>query len=320
MILGIECTAHTFGVGIVNKGKILANVRDMYKPEKGGIIPMEAARHHKEVAEDLYKKALEDAGIKEDKIKAIAISNAPGLAPCLSEGMKFAKEKARKLGVKLIPVNHCIAHLEIGQYDGAKDSVLLYASGANTQIIAFSEKKYRIFGETLDSGIGNFIDTFARYAGIPFPGGPELEKKALTGKFIELPYSIKGMDVSFSGMQTKLKQLLDKGEDIEDLSYSMQEHSFAMLVEAAERAMAHTGKKELVLGGGVACNARLQEMAKIMCKERGAKFFCPPKPLLIDNAAMIAYTGEIIREGRSIDDVDIAPRERTDDVLVTWRR
>jgi len=320
MILGIECTAHTFGVGIVNKGKILANVRDMYKPEKGGIIPMEAARHHKEVAEDLYKKALEDAGIKEDKIKAIAISNAPGLAPCLSEGMKFAKEKARKLGVKLIPVNHCIAHLEIGQYDGAKDSVLLYASGANTQIIAFSEKKYRIFGETLDSGIGNFIDTFARYAGISFPGGPELEKKALTGKFIELPYSIKGMDVSFSGMQTKLKQLLDKGEKIEDLSYSMQEHAFAMLVEATERAMAHTGKKELVLGGGVACNARLQEMAKIMCKERGAKFFCPPKPLLVDNAAMIAYTGEIIREGRSIDDVDIAPRERTDDVLVTWRR
>jgi len=125
-------------------------------------------------------------------------------------------------------------------------------------------------------------------------------------------------------MQTKLKQMYDSGIKVEDLSYSMQEHAFAMLVEAAERALAHTGKKELVLGGGVACNSRLQEMCRIMCKERGARYFCPPKDLLVDNAAMIAFTGELmIKKDKRLligsDELDIAPRERTDDVKVTWR-
>ncbi|MDP4039572.1 MAG: KEOPS complex N(6)-L-threonylcarbamoyladenine synthase Kae1 [Candidatus Pacearchaeota archaeon] len=327
MILGIECTAHTFGVGVVLNGKVLSNVKDMYRPENGGIIPNESAKHHNEVSEKIYLDALENAGIKENKIRAIAVSNAPGLAPCLLAGLKFAKKKASELGVPLIPVNHCIAHLEIGQSVGAKDAVLLYASGANTQIIAFTEGKYRVFGETLDSGIGNFIDTFGRHIGIAFPAGPELEKIARKGNYIELPYSIKGMDVSFSGMQTKMKQLYDKGIRKEDLAYSMQETAFAMLVEAAERAMAHTGKDELVLGGGVACNLRLQEMCKIMCAERNAKMFCPAKEFLVDNAGMIAYTGELmLKKGKNvkielndIGELDIKPRERTDDVDVSWR-
>ncbi len=327
MIIGIECTAHTFGVGIVDKGKILANVRDMYKTEKGGIVPMEAAKHHKEKAEELWKEALEKAGISEGDIRAIAISNAPGLAPCLHAGLNFAKEKAKALGVKLIPVNHCIAHLEIGRDVGARDPVLLYASGANTQIIAYASGKYRVFGETLDIGIGNFIDKFARHVGLGFPGGPKIEQEAKGGEYIDLGYSIKGMDVSFSGLQTKLQQMYDKAENkgkiLKDLSFSLQETAFAMLVEAAERAMAHTGKKELVLGGGVGCNARLQEMCKIMCKERGASFFCPERELLTDNGAMIAYTGEIMSKDKSLlfnpEKVDIKPRERTDDVIVSWR-
>jgi N6-L-threonylcarbamoyladenine synthase len=331
MILGIECTAHTFGIGIVNKGKVLANVRDMLTTEKGGIVPVEAAKHHKLVCDKLYNDAIEKAGIKEKEITGIALSNAPGLSPCLLAGMEFAKKKARELNVKIIPVNHCIAHLEIGRSVGAKDPVLLYASGANTQIIAYASGKYRVFGETLDLGIGNFIDKFARHVGLGFPGGPKLEieaKKANAGDFIELPYAIKGMDVSFSGMGTKLQQLYDKSNDKEKelvkLSFSMQETAFAMLVEAAERALAHTGKTELVLGGGVACNSRLQEMCRIMCEERNCKYFCPERQFLVDNAGMIAYTGELMYEGdKSLaldpEKVDILPRERTDQVNVTWR-
>jgi glycoprotease/Kae1 family metallohydrolase len=326
MMLGIECTAHTFGVGVVSNGKVLANVKDMYKPKEGGIVPMESAEHHKEVAETVYRESLRVAGIEESEIRAIAISNAPGLAPCLIEGLNFAKKKSLELGVPLIPVNHCVAHLEIGQSVGAKDPVLLYASGANTQVIAYVSGKYRVFGETLDLGVGNFIDTFGRYIGIPFPAGPELEKRAKGGKYIELPYSVKGMDVSFSGMQTKLKQMYDKKEKVGDLAFSMQEHVFAMLVEVAERAMAHTGKKELVLGGGVGCNERLQEMCKIMCDERDAEFFCPAKEFLVDNGGMIAYTGEIMFKKGNIkidvndfDELDIKPRERTDDVKVLWK-
>jgi N6-L-threonylcarbamoyladenine synthase len=328
MIIGIECTAHTFGVGVVNKGKILSNVRDMYKPESGGIVPMESAEHHKKVCDGIWRKGLDDAGISENEVDVIAVSNAPGLAPCLYEGFNFARAKAEKLDVPLVGVNHCIAHLEIGQSVGAIDPVLLYASGANTQVIAFASGKYRVFGETLDLGVGNFIDKFARHVGIGFPGGPALEKEAVGGKYIELPYSIKGMDVSFSGMQTKLQQLFDKGESLNDLSFSMQETAFAMLVEAAERALAHTGKKELVLGGGVGCNARLQEMCRIMCEERGAKFFCPSRDLLVDNGAMIAFTGELMHGGGEggvgrlkgvEEEVEVKPRERTDMVDVDWR-
>jgi len=340
MIVGIECTAHTFGVGVVLDGKVLSNIRDMYTTSSGGIIPTESAEHHKKVSEGVWSQALEKAGVSEGDITGIAVSNAPGLAPCLHAGVNFAKAKAEKLNVDLIGVNHCVAHLEIGRSVGALDPVLLYASGANTQIIAYSSGKYRVFGETLDIGIGNFIDKIGRHMGMGFPAGPSLEKEAVGGSYVELPYAIKGMDVSFSGMQTKIQQLFDtddkkssvhqtskkldevrcKGGSVKDLAYSMQETAFAMLVEAAERALAHTGKKELVLGGGVACNARLQEMCKIMCAERGAKFFCPSQDLLVDNAAMIGYLGEVmINKGIKDNVIQIKPRERTDHVQVTWR-
>jgi N6-L-threonylcarbamoyladenine synthase len=327
-LLAIESTAHTFGIAVLNKdGKIIVNDREMYKTESGGIIPIEAAEHHREIADKLYEDALKKARINEKDIFAIAFSQGPGLAPCLLEGIRFAKKKAKELDVPIIPVNHCVAHLEIGEITGAKDPVLLYCSGANTQIIAYEAGKYRIFGETLDVGIGNFIDTFARYAGLGFPGGPKIAELAMKSKnYIELPYSIKGMDVAFSGILTKLRQLLEtKKNTIEDLSFSLQETAFAMLIESAERALAHTGKKELLLGGGVACNSRLQEMAKIMCDERGCKMFCPERSLLVDNAGMIGYLGlkmfrrGIFASGKDKDQIDILPRQRTDEEEVNWK-
>jgi len=323
MILGIESTAHTFGASIVDEGKILSNEKSSYTTKKGGIIPLEAAKHHSQIAEEVYSNALKEACVEGGKIEAVAISNAPGLAPCLLVGLNFAKKVAGKLGVPLVNVNHCVAHLEIGKITGSKDPVLLYASGANTQIIAYEAGKYRVFGETLDTGVGNFLDTFGRYAKLGFPAGPKLEKLAKKGKYIELPYSIKGMDIAFSGILTKARNLLEnKKASKEDLAFSIQETAFAMLIEAAERALAHTGKKELLLGGGVACNSRLQEMCKIMCKERNCKFFCPPKSLLVDNAGMIAYLGEIMFKSgisKKPEEVDISPRERTDQVDVKWK-
>ncbi len=324
MILGVESTAHTFGIGIVNRGKILANHKDSYTTTKGGIVPNEAAEHHKKIAKDVYQKALEKSGVKENQIKGIAFSQSPGLAPCLIEGLKFAKKLASKLKIPVIPVNHCIAHLEIGKKTGSKDPVMLYVSGANTQIISYSSGKFRIFGETLDQGCGNFIDKFARDAGLGFPGGPKIEKLAEGGKYVELPYSIKGMDVSFSGLLTNLKQKLkSKKYKLEDLAFSLQETAFAMLIEASERALAHLNKKELLLGGGVACNNRLQKMAEIMCNERGGKLFVPPNSLLTDNGAMIAYLGEIMFKSgitEKLEKLDIDPRLRTDEVEVRWRQ
>ena len=323
--LGIESTAHTFGCGIIDgKGRMHSNVTDAYKTEKGGIHPSEAKLHHENVKDKIVEDALKIANIKLSDIDLISFSQGPGIAPCLLVGMKKAKELAGKINVPLVGVNHCIAHLEIGKLlTKAKDPVLLYASGANTQIIAYEAGKYRIFGETLDQGIGNALDQFARYIGLGFPGGPKIEKLSLNGKnYVELPYVVKGMDVSFSGILTNLKQKFDsKKYSVEDLAFSLQETVFAMLVEVSERAMAHAGKKELVLGGGVACNKRLQQMCKIMCLERNAKLFVPPNEVLTDNGLMISWLG-ILQQNeatKDYDSIDIKPYERTDDIIVTWK-
>jgi len=239
--------------------------------------------------------------------------------------MQKAKELSKKHNKPLIGVNHCIAHLEIGRaLTKAKDPVLLYVSGANTQVIAYEGKKYRIFGETLDQGVGNFLDSFARYIGIGFPGGPKIAELAdKSNNYIELPYVVKGMDISVSGILTNLKQKYDSRKfKTEDLAYSIQETVFAMLTEVAERAMAHTQKKELLLGGGVCCNNRLKEMANTMCKNRNAECFIPENPVLIDNGIQIAWLGLIEHKAgvrMNIDDIDIKPAERTDHINVTWR-
>jgi len=322
--LGIESTAHTFGIGIItNKGKVLANALDSFKTKSGGLIPNELGWHHDKVKDKVLKNALKQANIELKDIDLIAFSQGPGIPSPLLVGLKFSKFISKKINVPLIGVNHCVAHLEIGKIlTKAHDPVLLYASGANTQIIAYESGKYRIFGETLDQGIGNFIDAFARHMGLGFPGGPKIEILAAKGKnYIELPYVVKGMDVSFSGILTNLKRKYDsKKYNVEDLSFSLQETVFAMLTEVSERAIAHTGKKELVLGGGVACNKRLQEMCKIMCKERNAKLFVPENQFLVDNGLMIAWLGILMKKHvTKPDKIDINPYERTDDIKVTWK-
>jgi len=323
--LGIESTAHTFGVGIITgEGKILANVRDSYTTEKGGIHPTEAKAHHLKVKDKIVEDALQIAHISMKDIDLASYSQGPGLPPCLVVGLEKAKELAKEYGKPLVGVNHCISHLEIGSLlTGAREPVLLYASGANTQIIAYDGGKYRVFGETLDNGVGNFLDAFARELGLGFPGGPKIARLAeQSRKYVELPYVVKGMDVSFGGILTNLKQKIQSGKfSKEDLAFSAQETAFAMLVEASERAMAHCEKKELLLGGGVACNRRLQDMCRIMCKERNAKFFVPPPDVLTDNGLMIAWQGVLQRKeaSKKLIRFDIRPRERTDDVDVTWR-
>jgi universal protein Kae1 len=328
LCLGIESTAHTFGVAIVDgkKKKTISNIIKAFKTEEGGMIPAKVADHHVEICGDAIKEAFEKANIKPGQIDLIAFSQGPGIGHCLRVGAGAARSLSLLLGKPLIGVNHCIAHLEVGRYlTDAKDPVLLYASGANTQVIAYEAGKYRVFGETLDIGVGNFLDSFARELRLGFPGGPKVEQLAKQGKrFIKLPYSVKGMDISLGGLSTNIKHKIQSGEySKEDLCFSMQETVFAMLVEVAERAMAHTDKKELVLGGGVACNKRLQEMCQIMCTERGAKCYFLENQYYVDNAAMIAIAGlEMHSTGAvtAINESEIRPNERTDDVAVIWRK
>jgi universal protein Kae1 len=323
--LGIESTAHTFGVGLCDgKGNILANERDTYKPKAGwGIIPMDAKKHHEEVAQGLLEKALATAGLKESDIDLIAFSQGPGLPPCLYAGLNFSETLAKRLKKPLIGVNHCIAHIEIGRLTTKlKDPVTLYVSGANTQVIAHAAGRYRVFGETQDIGIGNALDKFGRAAGLEFPYGPAIEKNASGGKWIGLPYVVKGMDLSFSGIVTEAGNRLKKGDKLADVCFSLQETMFAMVTEVIERAMAHTGKEEALLTGGVAANKRLAEMVGIMCRERGAKAAVVPWEYSGDNAAMIAWTGVLahksVQKSVNLKTARVLPRWRTDDVDTPW--
>ena len=318
LVLGIESTAHTFGVGVINeKGEILFNKRDMYKPKIGwGIDPKEARKHHEEVSDEMIKEALEVG-----KPDLIAFSAGPGLPPALLVGLKKAKELGEKFNTKVVEVNHCIGHIEIGRLlTKAKDPIILYLSGGNTQVIGYENHRYRVFGETEDISIGNLIDVFARDNNLQMPGGPIVEELAKEGKrYIRLPYSVKGMDVSFSGILTALRRLKGK-ERIEDLSYSLQETAFAMLIEITERAMAHLKKDELIIVGGVAANKRLNEMARIMCEDRNAKLFQIPKEFAGDNGIMIAWAGYLMKNhSKNPKDIDIKPRWRTDEVEIDYR-
>jgi universal protein Kae1 len=327
--LGIESSADDFGVGIATfDGEILANQSDGYIPTEGGIHPREAARHHAEVADKVLNQALKTAGIKPKELSVIAFSQGPGLGPCLRTGATVARALASYLDIPLVGVNHSVAHIEIGKLKtGAHDPVTLYASGGNTMVTAFEAGRYRVFGETLDIALGNCLDVFAREAGLKhrrgLPLGAAVEKLAAKGKrLVNLPYVVKGMDLSLSGLLTAATVLLQRGDcKLEDLCYSLQEHAFSMVTEVTERALAHTEKKEVLLTGGVAANKRLQSMLAVIAEEHDARFNVVPLQFATDNGAMIAWTGVLaFRHGLvlPINESYVKLRWRVDKVDVPW--
>ncbi len=324
-VLGIESTAHTASVGIVADGaKVLGLASDMYRPPAGGIHPREAANHHVELFPGLVTQALDQAGVRPDELDAVAFSQGPGLGPCLRAGATVARTLALLWNKPLVPVNHCVAHVEIARVlSGLDDPLLLYASGGNTQVIAYARGRYRVLGETLDIGIGNFLDKLWIELGGTFPGGPALEREAQAGtELFDLPYSVHGMDVAFSGMLTAALALHRRGAARPDLAYSVEVTAYSMLTEITERALAHRRRDAVVLGGGVACNERLRGMVRSMAEERGGSMFAPPRAMCVDNGAMIAWTGRLAFDAGlavPIEASAIQPRQRTDLVPTPWR-
>lgn len=341
IVLGIEGTAWNLSAAIVDENDVIAEATRTYKPTSGGIHPREAAQHHAayigEVITDVFQ-AFEGKGYAKEKIDAVAFSKGPGLGPCLRIVGTAARMVSLMLDRPLVGVNHCVAHIEVGIWKtDVKDPITLYVSGANSQVLAYQETApgvgaYRVFGETLDIGLGNSLDKFARSAGLPHPGGPLVEKYAKeAAEYIDLPYTVKGMDFFFSGLSTAATRFLNEGKDkdgkinetvLADACYAYQETAFAMAVEVTERALAHTGKNEVLLAGGVGANSRLREMLEQMCKDRGAQFYVPEKRFMGDNGAMIAYTGlQMFKAGDtlSVENSFVDAGFRPDEVRVTWK-
>lgn len=344
--LGLEGSANKLGVGIVKhvypdgipqhdvdlrpEYIELANVRDTYNPPPGeGFLPRDVAAHHRSAINPLLLQAFEEAKISPAEIDCICYTKGPGMGAPLQSVALVARTLSQLWRVPLVGVNHCVGHIEMGRaITGADNPIVLYVSGGNTQVIAYSQQKYRIFGETLDIAIGNCLDRFARVLKLPNDPSPgyNIEQYAKRGsKFIELPYTVKGMDVSFSGILSFIERLAKSEPDKytpEDLCYSLQENMFAMLVEITERAMAHVGSEEVMVVGGVGCNERLQKMMGQMAAERGGKVFATDMRYCIDNGIMIAQAGALaFARGFTtpLDDSWVTQRFRTDQVRVEWR-
>ena len=318
-------------------------------------------------------------------LSAICFTKGPGMGGPLQSCAVAARTLSLLWNIPLLAVNHCVGHIEMGRIVCASNNpIVLYVSGGNTQVIAYSsskqtnhndktdsetttmdadhdpygqyDRRYRIFGETIDIAIGNCLDRFARCIGLsndPSPGyNIEQEAKKIANDpmacqdLIELPYVVKGMDVSFSGILTAVETLaktkLAKGEITKaQLCYSLQETIFAMLVEITERTMSHTGQNEVLIVGGVGCNVRLQEMMQAMVEQRqsissttmsgpsnptsswGGKLCAMDSRYCIDNGAMIAQAGIFaFQYGQTtpLQETMCTQRYRTDQVQAIWRK
>ncbi len=324
LCLGIESTAHTFSCSVVNEEGILSDVRSIYKAQKGrGIHPREAAKHHAENSRDVLSKALSEARVSIKDIDIIAYSKGPGLGPCLRVGAVVARALSAYYKKPLVPVNHAVAHVELGiMLTKATNPLTLLISGGHCMILLLDDR-YRVFGETLDITIGQLLDQFGREAGFASPCGAVIEQLAEhSSNYLKLPYSVKGNDVSYSGLLTAAKRALKKHR-LEDVCYSLQETAFAMLVETVERALAFTEKDELLVVGGVAANKRLASMLDEVCRLHNARLFVTPIRFAGDCGAQIAWTGLLeYNAGISVRPEDATVRQswRIDTVDITWNR
>lgn len=325
-VLGVESTAHTFSVSVVSSdGKILSNTKSVYKPPEGsGIHPFEASQNHLAAAPEVLSQAIRASGVPLKEMAAVAYAMGPGLGPCLRVGAVVARTLASSLGVPLVPVNHAIGHIELGcLLTGAKDPVVLLVSGGHTMILAYSGRRWRVLGESLDLTLGQLLDQFGRHHGLASPCGRAVEEAASKSKnYLRLPYSVKGNDVSFSGLLTASKLLLDGGSTFSDVSYSMQETAFAMVAEVTERALAFTGRREVMIVGGVAANRRLAGMMKTMAERHSSEVTMTPLEYSGDCGAQIAWTGWLAHScGVQVPVVEakVLQSWRLDRVDITWR-
>lgn len=327
LVLGIESTAHTFGVGIIDDNmNILADIRDTVRAGATlGIDPKLTAEHHANIAVDILKKTLKKADVSIHEISAVAYSKGPGLGPALRIGATLARAIAFKYNKPLYPVHHGLGHVELTAIKlKFNDPLIVIVSGGHTSILSFNYGRWRTYGETLDITLGNLIDMFAREIGISFPGGPKIEELAKGGKkFIEMPYIIKGNNMVYSGLLTYVTHLIGK-EDVADIAYSLQETAFSMLVEATERALTQLSKTELGITGGVASNDRLYEMMMKMGKEHDITVGRLDKKYNSDNGVQIAIIGLLYllsgKPGTLIDKAIVKQRIRIEEEDIPWRR
>jgi N6-L-threonylcarbamoyladenine synthase len=303
------------------KGKILSDVRKIYRPPEGqGIHPREASRHHIEHSSEVLSECIKKAKLTIKDIDMISYAAGPGLGPCLRVAGVIARTLSSYYKIPIYPVNHAIGHIELGKLlTGSDDPLVLLVSGGHTMLAAFKQKKWRIFGETLDITLGQLLDQFGRSLGFASPCGKMIENLAeKSSNYISLPYVVKGNDVSFSGLFSAAKKI---SKNKQDACFSLQETAFAMIGEATERALSFTQKKELMIVGGVSANKRLSQMLKKICQRQNSKFFVSPLEYAGDCGSQIAWTGLLessVKDGAKINETFVRQSWRLDTVEIDY--
>ena len=333
LVLGIETSCDETGVGIVRGSTLLANVIASSMEEHaryGGVVPEVAARAHLEAMTPTLEAALDQAGVTLDELDAVAVTAGPGLAGALMVGVGAAKALAVATGKPLYGVNHLVGHVgaDVLRADGTEidlPTVALLVSGGHTSLLLVRDLvgDVELLGETIDDAAGEAFDKVARLLGLPYPGGPQIDRAAADGdptairfpRGLTLPKDLAAhrYDFSFSGLKTSVARWVERCRDegrevpVADVAASFREAVVDVLITKALNACRDTGVDRLLLGGGVVANARLRAVAEERCAAAGVELRIPPLDLCTDNGAMIAAVGaRLVADGQAPSDLGIA--------------
>ena len=330
-ILGIESSCDDTAAAVINNGVVLSNVVATQKihEEYGGVVPELASRAHQQNIVPVVHQALLKANIDKKDLNAIAFTRGPGLMGSLIVGTSFSKSFAMGLGIPLIEVNHMQAHI-LAHFIEAKDQsppsfpfLALTISGGHTQIVKVSDYfDMEIIGETIDDAVGEAFDKSAKILGLPYPGGPLIDKFAQKGNPKAYTFTkpkVKPLDFSFSGLKTAVLYFIERNvnanpnfieENMADICASLQFTIVDYLMDKLKNAVKETGIKEIAIGGGVSANSGIRNALVEAEKKYGWKTHVPRFEYCTDNAAMIAIVGQLKYSRGLFSKNDVVPKAR----------
>ncbi|GAB1448565.1 tRNA (adenosine(37)-N6)-threonylcarbamoyltransferase complex transferase subunit TsaD [Bacteroidota bacterium] len=329
IILAIESSCDDTAAAIMINGKIHANLVATQKihEQYGGVVPELAGRAHQSNLVPLVTEALKKAGINKKQLSAVAFTKGPGLIGALMVGSSFAKSLAQSLSIPLIGVHHMEAHVLAHFIDEPRPQfpfLCLTVSGGHTQLVLMKDYfEQEIIGKTIDDAAGEAFDKTAKILGLPYPGGPVLDKLASTGnpKAFEFPVSrMPGFDFSFSGLKTSVlyfirdRELVNpefKQQNLNDLCASIQSTIIKQLLKKTELAAKEYGIRQLALAGGVSANSGLRKELTALCEKHKWQAYVPAFEYCTDNAGMIAMAADLKFQRQEFETMDTAPFARS---------
>lgn len=332
IILGIESSCDDTSAAVIADGLLLSNVIASQKVHEayGGVVPELASRAHQQNIVPVVSEALRQAGVRKEDLSAIAYTRGPGLLGSLHVGTSFAKGMALGLNIPLLDVNHLHGHILSHFIRETEDQevpefpfITLLVSGGNSQIVLVkSRSEMEILGQTIDDAAGEAFDKCAKVMGLPYPGGPHIDRLAQSGDPKRFRFSkphIPDLDYSFSGLKTSflytLRDESKKDQDfvknnINDLCASLQHTIIEILLEKLKQAIRQTGVCHVAIGGGVSANSGVRDAVERLCTDLGVRAWIPKRSFTTDNAAMVAIAGYFKYLDGEYSDISLPPFAR----------